>query len=67
MTVDVQMTDSVVIHHLEGGVPFSEKYRPQSLGDVASHKAGDGTGPTRQAAALAFSLSSSTLPSICRT
>ena len=47
MTVDVQMTDAGVVQHLEGGIPFSEKYRPQSLSDVASHKAGDeATGPS---------------------
>ena len=77
MTVDVQMTDSGVIHHLEEGVPFSEKYRPQSLGDVASHKAGDGTAPTAggsagvltlsRSHALTLSRSSSTLLSFCRT
>ena len=68
MTVDVQMTDAGVVQHLEGGIPFSEKYRPQSLSDVASHKAGDeATGPLLQAAAPAFSLASSTLRSFCRT
>ncbi len=69
MTVDVPMTDSGVIHHLEGGIPFSEKYRPQSLGDVASHKAGDGTRPHtgRRQRWSPLSLSSSTLLSSCRT
>jgi hypothetical protein len=67
MTVDVQMTDSGVIHHLEEGVPFSEKYRPQSLGDVASHKAGDGTAPTAggSAGVLTLSRSHALLPRFC--
>ena len=37
MTVDVHMTDAHAMKQMEG-IPYSEKYRPQSLNDVASHK-----------------------------